>query len=241
MLWLRSFLFNLSWAAYTVGIGLLFSPALLMPKAASRVMSRLWARGSLFLLRLFCGISHEVRGREHIPAEPHFYACKHQSAWETIAIWTLLPRPIYVLKRSLLFLPVFGIYLWKLGMIAIDRKAGTKALKQIIREGKARMAEGHNVLIYPEGTRVPIGHHQPYQPGIAALYKESHVPVVPIALNSGLFWRRNAFVKQPGHIIVEFLPPVAANLPRREFMALLQERIETATARLVAEAQGARA
>jgi 1-acyl-sn-glycerol-3-phosphate acyltransferase len=161
------------------------------------------------------------------------FAVKHQSSWETLALAAILDRPIYVLKRELVWIPLFGLYLLGSGALAVDRGAGAKALRQLMRKAEEAAKNGRPFLIFPEGTRVAPGEHRPYQPGIAALYDKLRRPVVPVALNSGLFWGRRSFVKRPGRITVEFLDPIPAGLDRRRFMKELEARIEGASQRLL--------
>jgi 1-acyl-sn-glycerol-3-phosphate acyltransferase len=139
-----------------------------------------------------------------------------------------LNYPAFVLKRELLSIPLFGWYLRKVGMIAVDRAAGASALRNMARQASEAFAEGRSILIFPEGTRVPPGESRPYHPGVAALYTQLKVPVVPVALNSGLFWGRRSFVKRPGTVTVQFLPPIPPGLDRKAFMRELESRIEAA-------------
>ena len=145
-------------------------------------------------------------------------------------------NPAYVLKRELLDIPVWGAYARKCEAIAVDRDGGATALKALIRDTRDRLASGRAVIIFPEGTRVPPGQRRPYHPGVAALYSQCDVPVIPVALNSGLFWGRRSYRKSPGRILVEFLPPVPDGLKRPEFMKALEDAIEPTAERLVAEA-----
>jgi 1-acyl-sn-glycerol-3-phosphate acyltransferase len=134
-----------------------------------------------------------------------------------------------VLKRELLHIPMFGWYMRKVGMIAVDRSRGASALKQMVREAQATFAAGRSIAIFPEGTRTAPGEHKPYQPGVAALYTQLGVPVVPIALNSGLFWGRKAFLKKPGTITLQILPAIPPGLDRKTFMKRLESSIEDAS------------
>lgn len=171
-----------------------------------------------------------------MPQEPCIIASKHQSAWDTMIFALLIRRPSHILKRELLWVPVFGWYLLRAGGIPIDRKGGAAALKRMIAAARHTISEGRHIVIFPEGTRVAVGARVPYHPGVAALYSQLKVPVVPVALNSGLFWGRRTFVKRPGRIVLEFLEPIPPGLPRREFLEVLQQRIESASADLVTEA-----
>lgn len=232
---LRSLLFNVAFAAWTGIVFLLSLPTLAMPRRAVWAMGRLWSRGSLSLLRAIVGLGHRVRGGEHRPAGPAIYAVKHQSAWDTLVFPLLLDEPAYVLKRELMNVPLFGAYLKRCGMIAVDRQGGGPALKRMLAAARAAAADGRPILIYPEGTRTAPGQRRPYHPGVAALYGDLGLPVVPVALNSGLFWGRRSFRKRSGTIIIEFLAPIAPGLPRRVFMERLQGSIEEASARLAAD------
>lgn len=196
---------------------------------------QVWASVSLWLLKIIAGTRMEVRGRKHIPVTGGLLAGKHQSAWDIFALLPLLADPALVLKRELTFIPLFGWFCLKFKMIAVDRSAGSAALKKMIADAKAAVGLQRQVLIFPEGTRMSPGAEPDYKPGAAALYMQLDVPCTPFALNSGLFWPRRQFVRKPGTIIVEFLPPIPTGLPRREFSSRLEQAIETATARLVAE------
>jgi len=235
---IRSLLFNLLFALWTALIFIFSLPTLVLPRSAAWWMGGLWVRGALLLLRATVGLGHQVRGAEHRVTGPAIYAAKHQSAWDTLVFPLLLDKPAYVLKRELIGVPLFGSYLKRCGMIPVDREGGGSALKQLLRAARTAVAQGRSILIYPEGTRMPPGERRPYHPGVAALYGDLGVPVVPVALNSGLFWGRRAFHKKPGTITIEFLPPIAPGLPRREFMRELQERMEGASQRLAAADTG---
>jgi 1-acyl-sn-glycerol-3-phosphate acyltransferase len=235
---IRSLLFNILFALWTALIFIFSLPTLVLPRSAAWWMGGLWVRGALLLLRATVGLGHQVRGAEHRVTGPAIYAAKHQSAWDTLVFPLLLDKPAYVLKRELIRVPLFGSYLKQCGMIPVDREGGGSALKQLLRAARTAVAQGRSILIYPEGTRMPPGERRPYHPGVAALYGDLGVPVVPVALNSGLFWGRRAFHKKPGTITIEFLPPIAPGLPRREFMRELQERMEGASQRLAAADTG---
>ena len=231
---LRALLFYLVF----FGSGTLFLtlalPALLMPRRVTIRVGELWFVFVLAALRLVCGITHEVRGRENLPASPCIVAAKHQSAWDTIAFLTFLDDGSYVIKKELTRIPVYGWLLSKAGMVPVDRTAGAKALRHMVAAARTRLGEGRSIVIFPEGTRTAPGERRAYHPGVAALYGKLGVPVVPVALNSGLFWPRRSFTKRPGRIVVEILPAIAPGLPRAEFMERLETAIEATTARLCA-------
>ena len=229
---LRSLLFNLLFYGGGGLIMIAAIPGFLLPRSVCLFLSNLWLSYVLFCLRVVCGITSEVRGRENLPSEACLIACKHQSAWETLMLPAVLRDVAFVLKQQLLRIPLFGWYMMKLGMIPIDRAGGAAALRRMVEATRRSLAQGRSVVIFPEGTRTLPGKRRPYHPGVAALYLQLQVPVVPVALNSGLLWGRRSFVKRPGRIVLEFLPPIRPGLPRKQFMRELETSIETASARL---------
>jgi 1-acyl-sn-glycerol-3-phosphate acyltransferase len=232
----RSLAFNLCLWLWTLVMLLAALLWLALPPRWMLAHSRVWMRGVQLLLSRIVGLGHEIRGREHASALAIF-AFRHQSAWETLAIHLLLPGAAIALKRELMRVPLFGWCLAHAGMIGIDREGGARALRGLIEGGRAALARGMPIVIFPEGTRVAPGERRPYHPGVAALYRHLDCRVVPVALNSGVFWGRRSFVKRPGRIAVEFLPPIEPGLERKAFMAELERRLETATGRLVTEAR----
>jgi 1-acyl-sn-glycerol-3-phosphate acyltransferase len=234
---LRSLLFNFCFFSWSVVSAFLFAPMFLISVGTAQRIGRPWANVSLWLARVICGIRYEIRGREYITDAPVIYASKHQSAWDTLIFLSLLRSPAYVLKRELLWLPFWGWYLWRMRMIAIDRKSGASSIKHLIRASREALAESRTIVIFPEGTRTAPGATPHYHPGITALYSQLEVPVVPIALNSGCYWGKNAFTKHAGTILMQFLPPIPPGLAKLEFMAKLQETIETASQQLLEEAK----
>lgn len=234
---LRAALFNLLFWLWTGLLVLVLVPvAPSLSPLGMRRFAGFWMRGIQLLLRLVVGLGHEVRGLDNLPPGPIIVASKHQSAWETLFFHIHRPDLVIGLKEELTRIPLFGWYLKIARNIVIDRGGAAKAMRSLIEGGRRAVARGWSILIFPEGTRMAPGAPPDYKPGVAALYKELGVPVVPVALNSGLFWGKRAFLKRPGTIVVEFLAPIAPGLDRRAFMAELERRIETATARLIAEA-----
>jgi 1-acyl-sn-glycerol-3-phosphate acyltransferase len=233
----RSLLFNVCFSLWTIFISVMALPTLLISQRATIWISELWASVTFWLLLQIVGLSHEVRGRYNVPEGAVIVALKHQSAWEAIALWVLVKKPAIVLKQSLTRIPVFGLYMRRGGAIVIDRDAGPKALRPMVAAARAAAIQGRPIMIFPEGTRTREGARQAYQPGIAALYMQLHLLVIPVALNSGLFWGRRSFRKRPGRILVEFLRPIEPGLDRRSFMLELERRIEDATALLIAESK----
>lgn len=237
MLHLRSALFLVWFIAVSVIMNIGALPVLLLPSGLTIRAANLWARLVLFGLKEIAGIGLEVRGRL---GGPHvLVAAKHYSMWETVALLALLPGPAIVLKQSLLRVPLYGWYCRKMRMIAIDRKAGAKAIRLMHGQAERALAEGRPIVIFPEGTRRKPGAPPHYKPGVAGLYAQLHVPCVPVAHNSGLFWA-GGFFRKPGTVILEFLPPIPPGLSRRDFMILLESRLEEASNRLLAEGVGSR-
>jgi len=233
----RSLLFNaLFYVNITVRM-IVALPTILLPYAFLHGVLRRYASSTLWFLRAVCGTEVEWRGREKLPTGPYIVACKHQSLWETFALFMLLPDPTYVLKRELMWLPLFGWLATKARMIPIDRGSHAKALAGMIAAARREAARGRQIVIFPEGTRRPPGAKPHYLPGVAFLYAELGLPCVPIALNSGLFWPRRSLRRYPGTVLAEVLDPIPPGLDKREFLTRLRSATEEATARLVAEGQ----
>lgn len=239
----RSTLFNILFYSWTAVLALLGTPVLLGSRQTVLAFARFWARGIEILLRYIIGITYEVRGREHVPDQPVIFAFKHQSAFETLMLHLIVRGPAIMLKRELTLIPFFGWYLLRSGMIPIDRTSGAAAIRSMVRGARRALAEGAPVVIFPEGTRVAPDAQAPYLPGVAALYTQLERPVIPVALNAGLYWGRRSFRKRPGRVLIEFLPAIPPGRDRRSFMNELRERLEPATAALVSEGrrQGAQA
>ncbi len=237
MLLVRSLAFNLAFYLWTIGLTLVTLPFyFFLPRQRAMGVVRLWARGMLWLLRTIAGTAFEVRGLDNVPAGGVLIASKHQSAWETLSLLPILADPTYVMKAELRSIPVFGQYTVKAGMIHVDRGGKTAALRALAERARQEIAKGRQIVMFPEGTRRPPGAPPAYQTGIALLYKTLGAPVVPVALNSGLFWPRRKLVRHPGTIVVEFLPPIPPGLDSKTFLARLESAIEPAANRLLAEA-----
>jgi 1-acyl-sn-glycerol-3-phosphate acyltransferase len=240
MIWLRSLAFNLCFWVWTVAIQV---PGLVLllpgvPRLWIISAGRVWIAGVMALLRRVAGIDDRVRGLDNLPDGPCLIASKHQSAWDTLIFNLILADPSFVVKRELLHLPFFGWYLRRYGVVGVDRAGGAQALKRMVQESRAIARTGRKIVIFPEGTRVKPGETRPYHPGVAALYRDLGLPVVPVALTSGDHWGRRAFRKVPGTIELEFCPPIPAGLSRKAFMNRLSTDLETATERLRGERSG---
>lgn len=228
-IYIRSWVYNVASFGWTALIAVVGLPTLLLPPQAACVINRAWGRGLITLLRVICNMHMEVRGREHLVEDGVIYASKHQSAWDTMAMWVLLHHPAYILKKELTYIPLFGLYLLKTGNVAIDRNGGMASLKQMLKDAAKHVSGKHPLIIYPEGTRTKPGSAPNYHTGVAALYSHLQVPVIPVALNSGVLWPKGAFLKRPGTVVIEFLPPIAPGLKTRAFMERLESDIETAS------------
>lgn len=233
---LRSAAFNVAFFGFTFVCAVLFVPLIVLPRRVMQRAGRVWCAGVLWLAERIAGIGWRVTGLANLPDRPALIAVKHQSAWDTIALPVLVDDPAIFIKRELMRIPFYGRYAVKMGMIPIDRAGGAVALRRMLAGARAALAQGRPVVVFPEGTRTAPGAPPKYHSGIAALYRNLAVPVVPMALNSGLFWGRRAFMKWPGTITISILDPIPPGLDPRQFMAELERRIEGETARLVADA-----
>ena len=231
IIWIRSILFFIVFYAWSCIILVGFSWVLFFPPKMVIHSAEVWCKGTRFLLRWIANIRVEIRGMENLPKKNgYIVASKHQSAMETLLFHSFLPNTIYVMKKSLFFLPLAGWYFYLSGCIAVDRKKGTSSLRKMFVQAKERLNKGFNIVIFPEGTRTAPGAKTKYNPGLAMIYEAVNVPVIPTALNTGYFWPKNSVKRYPGTVIIEFLPAIEPGLEKREFMRVLEERIETAVA-----------
>ena len=229
MITLRSLVFvawlYLSLALFAVGM----SPALILPHRFALGVVKAWARFVLFGLRWIAGVRVEFRGLEHRPTGRALVACKHQGMLDIIIPFVVLDDPCIITKKELMILPFFGWFAWKTKMISVDRSAASRALRDMVKQARDRVAEGRQIWIFPEGTRAPVGSVPDYKPVVAALYRDIGSPCWPVATNAGVHWPAHGFRRYPGTVVYEFLPPIEADLKRAVFMAELERRIETAS------------
>ena len=231
MIFVRSVVYFIAFLLWTLLVAV-FSLPTLVTREGALWSTRFWARGVAFLARWLTGIRFEIRGRNHIPAEPCIIAAQHQAAFETYMLFLLFDHPVFILKDSLQSIPLIGWYIRRSGLIAINRGAGASAMRRVLRAANSAVARGETLLIFPEGTRTPPGQRQEYKPGIVALYHYCKAPLVPMALNSGYFWGKTRIKKYPGTIVFEFLPSIAPGMDRDTFLNSLRVAIETASAKL---------
>lgn len=226
-------LFFLNLLAYMVAA----LPTFLLPHRFLMQLAKSWARTSVWLLGVACGIRAEFTGLDKIPRGACIVAAKHQSTFETFALLPLFADPTFILKRELMWIPIFGWYTWKGGMIPVDRAARARALSAMTGRARRAFGQGRQIIIFPEGTRRPPGAEPRYRSGVAHLYAETGAVCVPVALNSGLFWPRRRLRKRPGTIRIQILDPIQPGLDKEAFMSRLQGAIEEAGARLIAEGE----
>jgi 1-acyl-sn-glycerol-3-phosphate acyltransferase len=231
---LRSILFNILFYLNLLAYLVAAIPTYFLPYRVLVAVAKSWGRSNLRLLRLVCGIDVAWIGLEKIPRGPLIVAAKHQSSWETFALLTLFDDPTFIVKRELMWIPLFGWYIWKARMIPVDRGARTQALVAMTERARVQLEGNRQLVIFPEGTRRAPGAEPAYKFGVAHLYAETGAPCLPVALNSGLVWPRRKFLRHPGTVRVEILDPIAPGLERAQFFERLKQDIEEATARLVA-------
>ncbi|MHB8530350.1 MAG: lysophospholipid acyltransferase family protein [Caulobacteraceae bacterium] len=230
----RSLLFVAVFYVWSTLLALAMLPLLLAPRSWMRWAVVGWAASTSVLVRWICGVRVEIRGREHLPTGAALVAAKHQCMFDTMAPYAALPDACYVLRSSLLKIPFYGWYCRKSGMIAVDREGHARALRKLLADARERIAQQRQLVIFPEGTRTAPGESGEYRPGVAALYRELGLACTPLATNSGRHWPAHGFIRRPGVIVYEFLPAIAPGLHRAAFMRLLRERIESASAALLA-------
>lgn len=240
MIFIRSILFNIFFYGFTALACIFLIPALFMPRNILLKGIKLYANIVTLIEKYILGLTYEIRGLEHQPKSgTYIVAAKHQSAYETLKLFHLFGDPTIVLKKELLRLPLFGMFLKKLGVIAIDRKNKESAINAIIDGAKRMQEHGRPIIIFPQGTRVAVNStakEKPYKGGIIKMYEHANLPIIPMALNSGLFWARNSFIKKPGKVIFEFLSPVEPGLPNKQVMKALEDRLEEKSIALANEA-----
>ena len=235
MIALRSLLFGAVFFPWSALCSIFVPVSLVFPRRFMQNIVKVWGIGVRWQLKWVVGLNWRAEGLENLPDGPYVVASKHQSAWDTMVFHVLLPDPVYVVKKELTHIPFWGWGFYKAGCVVVDRRAGAKALKHLVVGVRAAIARGSQVVIFPEGTRTAPDELVDYHPGIAAIYRDAGVPIVPVALDSGIFWGRVAFTKYPGEITIRFMEPIPPGMDRRDFLALLQERVQGESARLLAE------
>lgn len=234
---IRSVLFNLAFYISLIIQMILFLPLTLsLPRKKAWIVPKFWARTNLFLQKHIAGTDFIVEGAENLPEGAYICAPKHQSFWDVYAFLSYTPDPVYILKRDLMRIPLFGWYLKKMQMIPVDRGTGIKALNSISGSTRQAIADERQIMIYPEGTRRAPGAAPAYKYGVVHLYMNLGLPVVPIAHNAGLYWPRRKFMRYPGTIRCRILPPIQPGLEKEAFLKKLIEVTETACDELLLQA-----
>ena len=233
---IRSAIFYVYLPLSAVAIGFFTWPSLFRRDWAWWV-GRRWNRQAMVALRLICGLKYDISAGEDLPTGGSLIAVKHQAMWETLALAATLEKPVFVLKKEILNVPFFGWWCKACGFIPVDRGAGAAAMRNMIDEAQDRIDAGHQVIIFPEGTRMPPGETGKYHPGIAGLYKALEMPCIPVAHNSGQYWHNTSIIREAGTITVKFLPAIEPGMKRAAFMNELQSRIESASRILLSTSQ----
>jgi 1-acyl-sn-glycerol-3-phosphate acyltransferase len=238
MIYLRSLLFNILFFLWTILITLTATVGIVSQRFIVRV-AYIWGLGTHFLLRMIIGVTYEIRGQENWDGKPAIFASKHQSILETTMIQVLAFNSVIILKRELTWIPFFGQAILRSGIIPLDRSKGRSVLAQLVQGAKVYLAQGRPIFIFPEGTRVSPQATTRLRYGIAALYKETGVRVIPVALNTGFFWGRRQFLKKPGKVIYQILPPIEPGMNEYKFLKHLEAVIEEACQQINKETQHA--
>lgn len=239
MLVVRSLLFNILFFVWTTLYCVSILWALAMPRPVMIAAIRFYMRSLTVLERTIIGLRYEVKGLEHLPREgSYLVGAKHQSMMETMKLHIIFRDPAIVLKHELLYIPIWGWYAWKAHLIPVKRGKRGAAIASLVRGARAMRAMGREIVIFPQGTRVAVGEYRPYKVGIGVLYADLGVPLVPMALNSGVFWGKRSFIKRPGLVTIEFLPPIPPGLPKDVALFELEARLETASDRLAVAVGG---
>jgi 1-acyl-sn-glycerol-3-phosphate acyltransferase len=229
----RSLVFVALFYLWSVFVAVGLSPLLLGPRQLVMKMINVWGKGIVWLLEICCDIKVEVRGKQYMPTSGALVASKHQCMFDVFAEFAWLPNACFVTKKELMWIPFFSWWAYKTRMIVVDREGGATTMRKLIKDAKDRFADNRQLLIFPEGTRTAPGAPPAYKPGVAGIYREIDVPVHPVATNSGVHWPAHGFIRTPGVIVFEYLEPIPPGLKRAEFMRLLEERIETASNKLL--------
>lgn len=236
MIAIRSVIFNTLFYLSLIAQMIIFTPFyFLLPRKQAYAVPKFWARSNLWLMRVICGTRFELEGVENLPKGGFIFSPKHQSFWDTFAFIPYIDDPLYILKRELLWIPLFGWYVAKQRMIGVNRAARGKAMTDVMDRTLTEMKAGRQLIIYPEGTRRPPGAEPVYKYGIARLYRDLQMPVVPAVHHAGIFWPRRKFIRQPGVIKARILPPIEPGMEEKAFFDHLIKTMEEASDKLLLE------
>ena len=229
----KSIFFYLLLGVWTIFMGILCLPYLILPSYYLNKPVKIWISGIFILLKYICNITHEIQGINNIPSEAVLVASKHQSAFETFALFYYLSKAIFIHKKQLFYIPIFGQYLKKINMISINRKGGTKTMRQMLKDTRKKSLKGFSIIIFPEGTRKKPGEAPDYKSGFVGIYNEMKTKILPVAVNSGNFWPKQIFLKKSGKIIIKFLPTIESQLPKNQVLEKIQNQIEENTKKII--------
>ena len=229
MLILKTIIFYIFLVIWTVLMGFICLPFLFLPSYLLKYPIKIWIKFIFILLYLICNIRHKIKGLENIPNESVLIASKHQSAFETFALYYYLSDCFFVHKRELFFIPIFGQYLFKTNMVAINRDGGTRAMRSMLQKVQSKLSSGSSIIIFPEGTRRLPGSKPDYKTGFIGIYNHTKKKIIPVALNSGLCWPKKSWVLRKGTITIKFLPAINEGLNKKDILNEVQNRIETAS------------
>ena len=220
-------------ASWTILMGFLSLPFLLLPSTYIALPAKIWIKGIFISLRYICGVTHEMRGLANRSDEPVIIVSKHQSAFETFALYYYLKKSFFIHKKQLFYIPIFGQYLMKHNMVSIDRAGQASTMRKMITDVKKKLDSGSTIIIFPEGTRKKPGAKADYKTGFIGIYNTSKRKLQPVALNSGLFWQKGFKIIKRGHIIIEFLPQIDIGLDKKEVLNKVESSVESATNKLL--------
>ena len=220
-------------ASWTILMGFLSLPFLFLPSKYIALPAKIWIKGIFISLRYICGVTHEMRGLSNLSDEPVIIVSKHQSAFETFALYYYLKKSFFIHKKQLFYIPIFGQYLMKHNMVSIDRAGQASAMRKMITDVKKKLDSGSTIIIFPEGTRKKPGAKADYKTGFIGIYNASKRKLQPVALNSGLFWQKGFKIIKRGHIIIEFLPQIDIGLDKKEVLNKVESSVESATNKLL--------
>lgn len=230
---LLTIIFYAALASWTILMGVLSLPFLCLPSKSIALPAKIWIKGIFICLKYICGVTHEMRGLTNLSDEPVIIVSKHQSAFETFALYYYLQKSFFIHKKQLFYIPIFGQYLMKHNMVSIDRAGQASTMRKMITDVKKKLDSGSTIIIFPEGTRKKPGAKADYKTGFIGIYNTSKRKLQPVALNSGLFWQKGLKVIKRGHIIIEFLPQIDIGLDKKEVLNKVENCIELATKKLL--------
>ena len=230
---LLTILFYSALALWTILMGILSLPFMFLPSKYIRFPAKTWIKGIFILLEYICGVTHEFRGHKNLTNEPLIIVSKHQSAFETFALYFYLESSFFIHKKQLFYIPIFGQYLLKSNMVSIDRAGQAKAIRKMISDVKKKLDHGSTIIIFPEGTRKRPWEKTNYKTGFVGIYNTTKRKLQPVALNSGLFWQKGMKIIKKGHIVIEFLPQIETGLSKKEVLEKVEYSIESATNKLL--------